>query len=100
MKELLDQDQVTINGTPRIIGVCCMCGRRLSRSHLNKTGVRCYFDGAQYNENGELLYSARTEKTYRAIQKAKEMLDDAYVGRARETFENLIYAIESEELLP
>lgn len=57
-KTLCDMKIITINGQQRVLGRCVMCGRNVTRSMLNKTGARCAYEGAQYDNAGVLRYDA------------------------------------------
>lgn len=56
---ILSPIRVRINGVDKTLGKCVVCGRNLTRSGLNKIGVRCRFEGAQYDRAGFFLYDAR-----------------------------------------
>ena len=45
------------DGRPIKVGYCCVCGRYLSQWRANKTGVRCVYEGAQYDRNGNLIHN-------------------------------------------
>lgn len=99
LKELRAPVITEINGKRVKLGLCCMCGRRLGRNHLNKTGVRCYYDGAQYDRDGKKLFDARSEKTYRAIQKLRRMFDGDSNDDEHDAAVELVDTIEEEGLL-
>ena len=91
---LIEPRLFAINGKMVTLGACCKCGRSLSGSHLNKTGVRCYYEGAQYDQDGKYLYDARTERLYKAAEKARAVRNE--INNLKH-FELLMALVEAAE---
>ena len=59
---LLDRKRVrTGSGRWLVVGRCPMCGRNVTASMANKTGVRCRYEGAQFDTEGRYLWNAATK---------------------------------------